>query len=82
MPLNLQCIERAEDYGLPINRPRNFVFKGGLFQNRYNHKGQVKHSSYTKEVYVRFGKSFKAFVCKGYTNLLEYFINSKFSKYL
>ena len=34
------------------NRPRNFVFKGGLFQNRYNHKGQVKFSSYTQYMSV------------------------------
>jgi hypothetical protein len=30
------------------NEPRNFAFKGGLFQNRYNHKGQVKISPYTQ----------------------------------
>ena len=35
--------------GLRKNRPSNFAFKGGLFQNRYNnHKGQVKYSPYTQ----------------------------------
>jgi len=43
------------------NRPRNIVFKGGLFQNRYNHKGQVKFSSYTTlyiSVFVDYPKAF------------------------
>ena len=38
--------------GLQKNRPRNFVFKGGLFLNRYNHKGQVKYSPYTQYMSV------------------------------
>ena len=32
--------------GLQENRPPNIGFKGGLFLNRYNRKGQVKFSSY------------------------------------
>lgn len=30
------ALGRAGDYGLPKNSPLNFVFKGGLFLNRYN----------------------------------------------
>jgi len=38
--------------GLQENRARNFAFKGGLFCFRYNHKGQVKFSSYTQYMSV------------------------------
>ncbi|MFH1822067.1 MAG: hypothetical protein ABH830_00005, partial [Patescibacteria group bacterium] len=34
------------------NGPRNIVFKGGLFLNRYNHKGQVKIPPYTQYMSV------------------------------
>ena len=34
--------------GLQENKARNIIFKEGLFQNRYNHKGQVNISSYTQ----------------------------------
>jgi len=47
------CIKRAGFFiGLQKNRPRNIVFKVGLFQNRYNHKGQVKFSSYAQYMSV------------------------------
>ena len=43
------CLKRAGDfYWITKNRPLNFAFKGGLFQNRYNHKGQVIFSSYAQ----------------------------------
>ena len=43
-------IRRVEEFLLyhKKNRPRNIVFKGGLFLNMYNHKGQGKISSYTQ----------------------------------
>jgi len=44
-------------------RPRNFDFKGGLFQNKYNRKGQVKFSSYTQYMSV-FENSLKAFILR------------------
>ena len=69
---------RAGDYGLPKNRPRIFAFKGGLFQNRYNHKGQVNISPYTQYMNV-FVNTFKAFVCKGYGVLCEILLYSKYS---
>jgi hypothetical protein len=34
------------------NRPSYFAFKGGLFLNRYNHKGQVKIPLYTQYMSV------------------------------
>jgi len=33
-------------------RPHIFDFKGGIFQNRYNHKGQGEISSYTQYMSV------------------------------
>ena len=59
------CLKRAGDfYWITKNRPLNFAFKGGLFQNRYNHEGQAKYSSYaqytnvfynsTKSLFIRF----------------------------
>ena len=44
------------------NRPRNFVFKGGLFKNRYNRKGQVKYSSYRQYMNVFYNPSKPLFV--------------------
>ena len=49
-------------YWITNNRPSNFVFKGGLFQNRYNHKGQVKYSSYRQYINVFYNPSKPSFV--------------------
>ena len=46
----------------PKNKPSNFDFKGGLLQNRYNHKGQVKFSSYTPNMSVFYNPSKSLFV--------------------
>jgi len=42
------------------NRLRNFVFRGGLLQNKYNYKGHVKIPSYTQymSVFVNPAKPF------------------------
>ena len=48
LPKTLALKEQGIFVRLQKNRPRIFVFKGGPFLNRYNHKGQGKYSLYTQ----------------------------------
>ena len=59
LPEILALKEQGVFIGLQKNRPRNIVFKGGLFCFRYNRKGQGKISPYTQymSVFVKPAKS-------------------------
>ena len=52
LPKTLALKDQGFFYLILKNKPSNFAYRGGLFQNRYDHKGQVKFSLYTQYVSV------------------------------